>query len=121
MMSLSRAKKVAANPENYSIEELDDALTTIVDSPDLTERQVTRLQAKIDPVLRARIDARADACTHPEDRQHSDRETNEILCLDCGLLRDLMPWEEWANLPTESHLTPMPEAKRSAMRGRDQE
>lgn len=118
MMSLTKAKQVARNPEAYSIEELDDALTVIVDDDRLTAAQVTRMQAAIDPVLRKRIDARADACTHPENRQSSDRETNEILCLDCGLLRDLMPWEEWAKLPTESHLIPMPgKAKPAATRG----
>jgi hypothetical protein len=57
MMSLTRAKAVAAHPSEYSTGELDDALTVIVDSPDLTEAQVTRLQAKIDPELRRRIEA----------------------------------------------------------------
>jgi hypothetical protein len=58
MMSLTKAKAVAKNPELYTAPELDEALTTIVDSPDLTEAQVTRLQGKIDPVLRALIAAR---------------------------------------------------------------
>lgn len=60
-MSLTKAKAVAKNPGLYTAPELDDALTTIVDSPDLTEAQVTRLQGKIDPVLRALISARDGA------------------------------------------------------------
>jgi hypothetical protein len=55
MMSLTMARAVARNPEAYSSKELDDALTTIVEDDRLSEAQVTRMQAKIDPVLRARI------------------------------------------------------------------
>jgi hypothetical protein len=54
-MSLTRAKAVAKDPENCTTEELDDALTTIVESDRLSETQVTNLQNKIDPVLRRRI------------------------------------------------------------------
>ncbi len=61
MMSLTKAKAIAKNPQVYTAPELDDALTTIVDSPDLTEAQVTKLQAKIDPVLRALTTARGGA------------------------------------------------------------
>jgi hypothetical protein len=111
MMSLTKAKAVAANPSAYSTAELDDALTVIVEDDRLSEAQVTRLQAKIDPVLRARIQQVRDTCTHPEDQQSFDLETNERHCAVCGWLRDAMPWEEWAKLPTESHLIPMPEAK----------
>jgi hypothetical protein len=56
MMSLTKAKAVAKNPEAYTAQELDDALTAIVDSDMLTEAQVTSLQNRIDPVLRARIE-----------------------------------------------------------------
>lgn len=56
-MSLSKARAVARNPEAHTTEELDAALTTIVDDDRLSERQVTLLQNRIDPVLRARIDA----------------------------------------------------------------
>jgi hypothetical protein len=55
VMSLSKARAVARDPEAYSNEELDAALTTIVEDDRLSEAQVTRMQAKIDPVLRARI------------------------------------------------------------------
>ena len=106
-MSLNKAKAVAKDPESYSTEELDDALTVIVEDDRLTEKQVTRLQAAIDPVLRARLDERAATCKHPAERQSSDLETNEVLCTDCGYLRDLMPWDEWAKLPAQAHLTPM--------------
>lgn len=54
-MSLTRAKLVAKSPQDFTTEELDAALTTIVDSDRLSETQVTNLQAKIDPVLRARL------------------------------------------------------------------
>lgn len=54
-MSLTQAKAVAKDPSAYSIEDLDDALTTIVDSDRLSETQVTNLQNKIDPVLRSRL------------------------------------------------------------------
>ena len=54
-VSLIKAKAIARTPEAYSIEELDDALTRIVEDDRLSEAQVTRLQARIDPVLRARI------------------------------------------------------------------
>lgn len=125
-MSFTKAKAVAKDPESYSIEELDEALDFIVNDYRLTEAQVTKMQAKIDPVLRARLAERqsriaaavvwpdmadgrptADDCTHPAERQSSDRETNEVLCEGCGWLRDLMPWEEWAQLPTEAHLIPI--------------
>lgn len=56
VMSLSKARAVARNPEAYTTQELDDALTVIVDDDRLSEAQVTRLQNRIDPVLRARID-----------------------------------------------------------------
>jgi len=112
MMSLTKAKIIAKNPNAYSNAELDDALTVIVEDDRLTEAQVTRMQAAIDPVLRARLDATFAAatpdCAHLPDRQSSDPSTNEALCLDCGWLRDLMTWEEWAKLPTESHLMPTP-------------
>lgn len=55
MMSLSKAKAVAKDPEAFTTQELDDALTTIVESDRLTETQVSNLQNKIDPVLRARL------------------------------------------------------------------
>jgi len=55
MMSLTKAKIVARNPNAYSTAELDDALTVIVEDDRLTEAQVTRMQAAIDPVLRARL------------------------------------------------------------------
>lgn len=109
-MSLTKAKAVAKNPEAYTIEELDDALTVIVEDDRLTEAQVTRMQARIDPVLRARIDERSTNCQHPADRQSRDLETNEMHCADCGWLRDAMPWDEWAKLPTAAHLLPMPPA-----------
>jgi hypothetical protein len=54
-VSLIKAKAIARTPEAYSTEELDDALTRIVEDDRLSEAQVTRLQAAIDPVLRARI------------------------------------------------------------------
>lgn len=54
-VSLIKAKAIARTPEAYSTEELDDALTTIVEDDRLSEAQVTRLQARIDPVLRARL------------------------------------------------------------------
>ena len=54
-VSLIKAKAIARTPEAYSTEELDDALTRIVEDDRLSEAQVTRLQARIDPVLRARI------------------------------------------------------------------
>jgi hypothetical protein len=56
-MSLTRAKAVAKDPEAFSVEELDEALSTIVDSDRLSERQVTNLQNKIDPILRAKVEA----------------------------------------------------------------
>jgi hypothetical protein len=56
VMSLSKARAVARDPEAYSNEELDAALTTIVEDDRLSEAQVTRLQGRIDPVLRARIE-----------------------------------------------------------------
>jgi hypothetical protein len=56
MMSLTMAKAIAKDPHAYSSAELDDALTVIVEDDRLTEAQVTRLQAIIDPVLRARIE-----------------------------------------------------------------
>jgi hypothetical protein len=55
MMSLIKAKAIARTPEAYTTEELDDALTVIVEDDRLSEAQVTRLQGCIDPVLRARI------------------------------------------------------------------
>lgn len=55
MMSLTKAKAVAKNPTAYDVEELHDALTTILDSDRLTEQQVANLQAKIDPVMRCRM------------------------------------------------------------------
>lgn len=55
MMTLTKAKAVAKAPETYSTAELDDALTVIVESDRLSEVQVTNLQNKIDPVLRARL------------------------------------------------------------------
>lgn len=55
MMSISKAKQVAKAPEQYSTQELDDALTAIVDCDRLTEQQVSNLQANIDPALRARL------------------------------------------------------------------
>lgn len=55
-MSLTRAKAVAKDPEACSTEELDEALTTIVESDRLSETQVTNLQNKIDPVLRRRLE-----------------------------------------------------------------
>lgn len=67
MMSLTKAKAIAKNPAAYSVEELDDALTTIVDSPDLTEAQVTRLQAKIDPMLRSKLNHPAGKGRPPAD------------------------------------------------------
>jgi hypothetical protein len=112
MMSLTKAKAIAKDPEAYSPQELDDPLTVIVESDRLTERQVTRLQALIDPVLRSRTSKpptrRYEDCTHPAEYQSSDAETNEVLCNHCGWLRDLMTWEEWAKRPIESHLLPMP-------------
>jgi hypothetical protein len=54
-VSLIKAKAIARTPEAYTTEELDDALTRIVEDDRLSEAQVTRLQARIDPVLRARI------------------------------------------------------------------
>lgn len=54
-MSLTRAKAVAANPSSCTIEELDEALSTIVDSDRLSEQQVTNLQNKIEPELRSRL------------------------------------------------------------------
>ena len=55
MMSLTKAKAIARTPDAYTTEELDEALTVIVEDDRLTEAQVTALQARIDPVLRARI------------------------------------------------------------------
>jgi hypothetical protein len=55
MMSLTMAKAIARHPDTYSSAELDDALTVIVEDDRLTEAQVTRLQAKIDTVLRKRL------------------------------------------------------------------
>jgi len=92
MMSLTKAKIVAKNPNAYSNAELDEALTVIVGDDRLTEAQVTRMQAAIDPVLRART------CTHPAEHQSSDIVTNEVLCMVCHELRDLMPWDEWEAL-----------------------
>lgn len=57
MMSISKAKQVAKAPQQYSTQELDDALTAIVESDALTEQQVTNLQQKIDPELRSRLTA----------------------------------------------------------------
>jgi hypothetical protein len=54
-MSITQAKAVAKNPTAYSTAELDDALTAILDCDRLSETQVTNLQRKIDPVLRARL------------------------------------------------------------------
>lgn len=54
-MSITKAKLVAKNPEAYTTQELDDALTAIVESDRLSETQVTNLQNKIDPVLRSRL------------------------------------------------------------------
>lgn len=54
-MSLTRAKAVAKDPAAHTTEELDDALTVIVDDDRLSEAQVTKLQSAIDPVLRSRI------------------------------------------------------------------
>ncbi len=54
-VSLSRAKAIAKAPEAATTDELDAALTAIVDSDRLSETQVSNLQAKIDPVLRSRL------------------------------------------------------------------
>jgi hypothetical protein len=63
-MSLTKAKAVAKNPDAYSTAELDDALTVIVEDDRLTEAQVTRLQNRIDPVLRARLSDAEDSDLH---------------------------------------------------------
>ena len=55
MMTLTKAKQIAKNPESFSTQELDDALTVIVEDDRLSETQVTNLQNKIDPVLRNRL------------------------------------------------------------------
>jgi hypothetical protein len=60
-MNITAAKAVASNPAAYSTADLDAALTAIVESDRLTEAQVTNLQRKIDPVLRARLDGGAPA------------------------------------------------------------
>lgn len=60
-MSLTKARAVAKDPESFTTQELDDALTVFVDDDRLTAVQVTALQARIDPVLRARIAAKAGA------------------------------------------------------------
>lgn len=54
-MNLSLARRIAKDPESFSTRELDDALTFIVDCDKLSEKQVSNLQAKIDPTLRKRI------------------------------------------------------------------
>lgn len=54
MMSLDKAKAIAKLPEAFSTQELDDALTVIVEDDRLTEAQVTKLQAPIDRELRTR-------------------------------------------------------------------
>lgn len=106
-VSLTKAKAIARHPEAYTIEELDDALTVIVEDDRLTEAQVIRMQRSIDPVLRRRLAERAATCTHPAEHQSADLDTNEVLCHDCGWLRDAMPWEEWASRPTAAHLLPV--------------
>ena len=35
------------------------------------------------------------ACLHPDHRQSADLCSNQILCDDCGYLRDIMAWGSW--------------------------
>lgn len=36
-------------------------------------------------------------CAHPESDQVGDLCTNEMLCLACGWLRDMLAWGSWDN------------------------
>ena len=47
-------------------------------------------------LMKARVDP--DQCAHPPAAESRDIITNEIYCADCGLLRDMMPWDEWERL-----------------------
>lgn len=81
-MSLARAKAVAKNPEACTTQELDDALTAIVDSDRLSETQVTNLQNKIDPVLRSRLSDPLDhgiAAMDRDDIQSVGRKVRDIV------------------------------------------
>lgn len=89
MMSLTKAKTVAKTPEAFSTEELDDAMTAILESDRLSETQVTNLLNKIDPVMRARLSVPAvpvevtyPARTAVTEIQQFDRSTKvTIQCL----------------------------------------
>lgn len=76
-VSLTKAKQIAKDPDAYSTRELDEALTTIVESDRLSEKQVSNLQAKIDPVLRDRIE---NGRTYPVGTNVRD-----IECFDRGI------------------------------------
>ena len=54
-MTLTEAQQIAKNPEAYTLKELDDAMTVILEDDRLTETQVTNLLNKIDPVMQRRI------------------------------------------------------------------
>jgi hypothetical protein len=54
-ISLTQAKKIAANPSAYTMEELDDALTAVLDSDRLSETQCSNLTAKIEAGMKAQL------------------------------------------------------------------
>lgn len=73
-MTLTEAKRIAKSPADYTTEQLDDAMTFILDSDRLSETQVTNLLAGIDREMRARIDAasKSETATYPEETRIGD-------------------------------------------------
>lgn len=54
-MTLTEAKRIAKSPDSYTTQQLDDAMTVILEDDRLSETQVTNLLNKIDPVIHQRI------------------------------------------------------------------
>lgn len=52
-MNMTLVRKIVANPADFTSAELHDAMDFIVNSPDLSEKQVTRMQEKIEAELKS--------------------------------------------------------------------